>query len=484
MPDAMLTRLLLASLLGLGACTAPPQLPNVPTIEPPQAFLAQDAADAGMVLPSQGMPWWRSLGDGQLDQLIDLALANNQDLRAASARMDQARALAALDESSRRPSLNLSPQVSRTRASDHVDAGVRVSSPASGMSSLSVTPDTYNTRWRLPLEASYEPDLWERLSLTTQASTQRLTASEQDLSLVRQSLVASVVSSYHLLGVHQRQLALQLEIRALEERRLQARQARQAAGLTDGSEVASLQVDMASTQIRLRQIQEQVALDRHLLALLCGVQPQASPALDAEGNAPEDRLARLPLLADLPARVLQRRPDVRATQARLDAALSDLGAARAEFLPSLRLTGVTGLESSALSQLLQSGSLIWSLAAQIDLPLFDGGRRDAQFAVARARLDEAARQHEASVLQALREVEDALVSAAAQQARVQQQALAVQAAERLAQSASDRADAGLDTWSHAMDRQQAVLLQRQSLLDAQGQALIARVTLLKVLAHP
>jgi multidrug efflux system outer membrane protein len=352
------------------------------------------------------------------------------------------------------------------------------------VSSLSITPDTYNTRWRLPLEASYEPDLWERLSLTAQASTKRLRASEQDLELARQSLAASVVSSYHLLGVHLRQLALQHEIRELEERRLQARQARQAAGLADGADVASLQADMASTQIRLRQIQEQVALDRHLLALLCGVQPHALPPVVAEGHDLQDQLARLPLLADLPARVLQRRPDVRAAQARLDAALADLGVARAEFLPSLRLTGGTGLESSALSQLLQSGSLIWSLAAQINLPLFDGGRRDAQFAAARALLDEAARAHEASVLRALREVEDALVSAGAQQARVQQQWLAVQAAERLTRSASDRADTGLDTRARAMERQQAALQQRQNLLDAQGQALIARVTLLKVLAHP
>lgn len=483
MPDPTPTRILLASLLGLGACAAPPQVPTVPVIEPPPTFLAQGEADSALVAAT-GSPWWRSLGDSQLDQLIDLALANNQDLHAARARMDQARALAALDESGQRPSLNLGPQVSRTRASDHVDAGVSVSPPAGGVSSLSITPDTYNTRWRLPLEASYEPDLWERLSLTAQASTKRLRASEQDLELARQSLAASVVSSYHLLGVHLRQLALQHEIRELEERRLQARQARQAAGLADGADVASLQADMASTQIRLRQIQEQVALDRHLLALLCGVQPHALPPVVAEGHDLQDQLARLPLLADLPARVLQRRPDVRAAQARLDAALADLGVARAEFLPSLRLTGGTGLESSALSQLLQSGSLIWSLAAQINLPLFDGGRRDAQFAAARALLDEAARAHEASVLRALREVEDALVSAGAQQARVQQQWLAVQAAERLTRSASDRADTGLDTRARAMERQQAALQQRQNLLDAQGQALIARVTLLKVLAHP
>lgn len=474
----------LLSLLALAGCATPPDLPPIPAVDAPEAFHAQAMADGPPARPGMAGSWWRALGDPQLEQLVATALANNRDLLAGKARIDQARALAALDQSARQPSLSLNPQAGRSRSSDNVDAGVSITSPGGSLPPLNVTPSTYQTRWRLPLEATYEPDLWDRLSLTAQASVQRIQASEQDLELARQALVASVVSSHHLLGVHRAQQALLQEIVLRDERRLNALQAKLAAGLADGTELATLQIEAASTRSRLRQSQEQIDLDLHVLALLCGTSAGRLSAPPPPALDPGERLARLPMLADLPARVLERRPDVRSTQARLAAELSELGAARAEFFPSLRLTGQSGLESAALSQLLDSGSLIWSLAAQIDIPLLDGGRRDARFAAARARLDEAARLHENTVLQALREVEDALVSAGSRQAQVAQEQMATEAAERLARQASERADAGLGTSLRAMERQQAALQQRLALLDVQGQAFVARITLLKVLAYP
>lgn len=474
----------LSGLLALAGCTTPPDMPPVPLIEAPAAFRAQAVDEKPLAQQNTAAPWWQALGDTQLERLVATALANNRDLLAAKARIDQAQALAALDRAARQPALSLNPQAGRSRSSDNVDAGVSVTSPSGSVPALSVTPDTYQTRWRLPLEVTYEPDLWDRLSLTAQASAQRIQASEQDLELARQSLVASVVSSYHLLGVHRAQQGLLQEVVLQDERRLKALQAKSAAGLADGTAQAAQQIEAASTRGRLRQIQEQINLDLHVLALLCGTSPGGLSAPPASPQDPGERLARLPVLSDLPARVLERRPDVRSTQARLAAALSELGAARAEFFPSFRLTGQTGLESAALSQLLDRGSLIWSLAAQIDIPLLDGGRRDAQFAAARARLDEAVRQHEGTVLTALREVEDALVSAGARQAQVAQEQLATEAAERLARLASDRAEAGLDAPLLAMERRQAALQQRLALLDVQGQAFVARITLIKVLAYP
>lgn len=469
-------------LLTLTACTTAPVLPPVPSVDPPPAFLTQ--LPEGSVRAASGQPghWWMSLGDGQLDRLIAMALANNQDLRVGKARIDQARALAALDQSARRPSLSLNPQSRRTRASENVDAGVNIATPSGAQAPLNVTPSTYQTRWALPLEASYEPDLWARLELTARASAQRLQAHEQDQELARQSLMASVVSSYHLLGVHRSQATLLQDIRQQHESRMAALQARFDAGLGDASELAGLQIEMASNQVLLQQSQEQAELDLHVLALLCGVSPGALPSI-ADGD-PGAQLARLPLLADLPTQVLQRRPDVSSARNRLDAALSELGAARADYFPSLKLTGSTGLESSALAQLLDPGSLIWSIAARISVPLFDGGRRDAQYAAALTRLDEAARLHEGTVMQALREVEDALVSVSARQAQVAQQQLAVKAAEQQARLAGLRADTGLAPRHNATARQAAALQQRLSLLDAQGQAFLARVSLLKVLAHP
>jgi multidrug efflux system outer membrane protein len=188
-------------------------------------------------------------------------------------------------------------------------------------------------------------------------------------------------------------------------------------------------------------------------------------------------------LSDVPSTVLLRRPDVRSAQAQLDAALSDAGAARADFFPALKLTTGAGLESSALAMLLQPGSAIWSLAAQVSLPLFDGGRRDAQFAAAKARLDEAAQQYEGVVLGVLREVEDALTTASALQAQAAQDALAADAALRRARQAGERADAGMDARLGELELRQAALQRQVTLLDAHAQAFVAQVTLRKVLAQ-
>jgi multidrug efflux system outer membrane protein len=188
-------------------------------------------------------------------------------------------------------------------------------------------------------------------------------------------------------------------------------------------------------------------------------------------------------LSDVPSTVLLRRPDVRSAQAQLDAALSDAGAARADFFPTLKLTTGAGLESSALAMLLKPGSAIWSLAAQVSLPLFDGGRRDAQFAAAKARLDEAAQHYEGVVLGVLREVEDALTTASALQAQAAQDALAADAALRRARQAGERADAGMDARLGELELRQAVLQRQVTLLDAHAQAFVAQVTLRKVLAQ-
>lgn len=475
---------ILIGLMGLAGCAAPPVVEPEPQVASPKSFRAQGRADA---LLSEELPtgtWWTALGDSQLDGLIAASLAHNKDLRAGMARAEQARFLAAWDQASLRPTLGIGLQAGRSHASDNVDLGVKVSSTTAGAAQLSVSTPSQSTRWQLPMEASYEPDLWGRLALTAQASAHRQQASEHDIDLARHSLVASVVSSYHLLGVHRAQLDLLKQISLNDERRINAHVARQETGLADGNALAAMRMQWANTKIRLQQIEEQMDLNMHVLALLCGWDMEHMPPLQPEMTEPAKQLDRLPILADLPARVLQRRPDVRSSQSLLNASLSELGAAQAEFLPTLKLTGSTGLESSALSQLLSSGSLMGSLAVQISVPLFDGGRRDAHFNTAKARLTEATRRHESTVLQALREVEDALVSASTRRSQVRLQELATEAAEQMATQAIHRSHVGRSSTLQAIDSQQAALQQRLSLLDAQRQAFLAQVSLLKVLAYP
>lgn len=477
------------ALLLLAGCSVAPPLPTAPTpnVVVPPAFHAAptDATPLRDDPTAADSPWWSALGDPQLDTLVDMALQNNRDLRAAKARIDQARALADFDQAARLPMLGLNPQASRAQASTNVDAGVSLAFPSSAVAApaASVTPATHNARVRLPLDATYEADLWGRLSHAAQASQQRAAANALDLQAARLSLAATVVTSHQMLQTHQAQAALLQEIVSLGERRLRGLQARVSNGLADGAALDALQISVADARAQALRMQERVALDRHALALLCGVAPGALPV--SQGLAATDATPPpLPTLSDLPSTVLLRRPDVRSAQAKLNAALSDAGAARADFFPTLKLTTGAGLESSALATLLQPGSAIWSLAAQISLPLFDGGRRDAQFAATKARLDEAAQHYEGVVLQVLREVEDALTSAAALQTQAAQEALAVDAAIHRAGRSGQRADAGMDARLGEVELRQAALQRKLSLLDTQAQAFVAQVTLRKVLAQP
>lgn len=475
--------LLLTGLL-LGGCAAAPPLPDAPhPFTPPAGFRTAPPGPGAseQVLPPRASPWWKALGDPQLDRFVELAWRHNRDLGMAKARIDQARALANADRAAGAPSVGLNPQAARSRTSRNVDPGVEVSGLSGGLPAVSVTPDTYGARARLPLDFAYEIDLWGRLRLTAEASGQRAAASAHDLELARQALAASVVIAHRRLVTHLRQLPLTEEGARLWERRLDALEAQAAVGRSDGSTLDAARIGAADARTQLHRLRERVALDRHALALLCGQAPGDLPPLEGTFEAP---LPMLAVPADLPSQVLQRRPDVRSAQARLDAAWQDVGAARADFFPSLRLTGSTGLESSALAELLQPGSLVWSLGAQISASVFDGGRREARFAAARARLDEAALQYESTVLQALREVEDALSSVASLEAQEKQAAAAVESADRLAHRARLRADVGLLARLDEIEQRQVALQRRQQLLDVQAEVLAAQVTLFKALAHP
>lgn len=487
-PMAQLVPSTFVAMYLLAGCSATPPLPPAPAFSVPPAFDATPAdatalRDRPMAVDS---PWWSALGDPQLNTLIDLALHNNRDLRVAKARIDQARALADFDQAAQLPVLGLNQQANRTRASRNVETGVSVTVPsnaATTASSLSVTPNTYNSRVRLSLDATYEADLWGRLSHDARASQQRAAASEQDLQAARLSLAAHVIISHQMLRTHEAQATLLEEIVQLGERRQRGLQARVAVGLADYAALDALHISVADIRSEARRMRERIALGRHALALLCGVAPRELPM--SEGSSALDAVASpLPTLSDVPSTVLMRRPDVRSAQARLDAALSDAGSARADFFPTLKLTTSAGLESSALAMLLKPGSGIWSLAAQVSLPLFDGGRRHARFAAAEARLNEAAHQYEGVVLRVLHEVEDALTTASALQDQAAQEALATDAASRRAQRAQERADAGMDSRLGELELRQVALQRKLSLLDAQAQAFVAQVTLRKVLAQP
>lgn len=185
--------------------------------------------------------------------------------------------------------------------------------------------------------------------------------------------------------------------------------------------------------------------------------------------------------ADLPSTVLKRRPDLRRAQAQLDAALARTAAARADFFPSFRLTTSRGLESSTLSQLLDPGSAMWSLAGQFNLPILDGGLRQAQWEASASEVQRAAAAYQGAVIQALREVEDGLITVQSLNEEREAAARAADWAEKSAERAQQRAAAGLDSQINAMESQIQALQRQLTLRDLEGQTIMAHATLIKTL---
>ena len=482
-PDALLRVGLLC--LALGGCAQTPEPPALATLTaftPPSQFLQGPAtAPAPAVSAASAPPWWQAQGDPLLDRLMALALAHNQDLGAAKARIDEARATAGLDEAARRLQLSAGPSVGRSRSSEHLDPAWQVRSTTGGAAPpVTVETKPVSTRLRLSLDASYEVDLWGRLSDTARASAHEAQATVLDLEAARRALTLSVASTYETLRVHQGQLLLRDELAQLALQRWHLAQASAQAGLGDAGEADALEAALRDAQLQASQIRQQYAQDFHALSVLCGVAVDQLPAVNDTQRTP----VPLPPLSDVPSRVLQRRPDVQAAELRLQAALDRLGAARATDFPSLLLTTSLGRESSALSTLLDPGSLVWSLGLQISQSVLDGGRRTAQADAARARLDEAAQAYQGTLLQALREVEDALVAEQALQDQLRQQQAAAEAAHRQALRQLQRVDVGLGRRTDALAAQQTALQRELTLLDLRQQLFLAQATLRKVMAWP
>lgn len=471
--------------LALGGCAQTPELPALATLTaftpPPQFLQGPASASAPAVSASSAPPWWQAQGDPLLDRLMALALAHNADLGAAKARIDEARAAAGLDEAARRLQLSAGPSVGRSRSSEHLDPAWQIHSTTGGAAPpVTVETEPASTRLRLGLDASYEVDLWGRLNDTARASAHEAQATVLDLEAARRALTLSVASTYEALRVHQGQLLLRDELAQLALQRWHLAQASAQAGLGDAGEADALEAALRDAQLQASQIRQQYAQDFHALSVLCGVAVDQLPAVNDTQGTP----VPLPPLSDVPSRVLQRRPDVQAAELRLQAALDRLGAARAANFPSLLLTTSLGRESSALSTLLDPGSLVWSLGLQISQSVLDGGRRTAQADAAQARLDEAAQAYQGTLLQALREVEDALVAEQAVQDQLRQQQAAAEAAHRQALRQLQRVDVGLGRRTDALAAQQTALQRELTLLDLRQQLFLAQATLRKVMAWP
>jgi NodT family efflux transporter outer membrane factor (OMF) lipoprotein len=449
---------LLAALLA--GCAVTRVEPPPPVIAPAQfkeSGLWQRATPA-VAVPDE---WWRLFNDPVLDELQAKLVIGNENLKAAVAQVASARAQVEASRSALWPTLSVGASASRA-------------SNASTDSSFSAGP---RNTVSLSANASWEVDLWGRLSQATTAAQATLQASADDLAAARLSAQATLAQSYFSLRAAEAQQALLERTVQAEQRSLELTQARYQSGVAAQSDVLQAQTLLKSTQASLTDTVAQRAQLEHAIAVLLGQPPSAlslarSAALPAPPAVPEL----------LPATLLQRRPDIAAAQRRVAAAYAQIGVADAAFFPSLTLSASAGYRGSSLANLLSAPNLFWSIGPALAQAILDGGQRRLASAQARASADQATATYRQAVLTALQEVEDNLVLAdqLQQQAALQQEAL--QSAQRLLEITMEQYRAGTVSYLNVVSAQTSALSSERSLLDVRNRQLAALNQLLKNIA--
>ncbi len=455
--------------LALAALIAPAAWASVLTVGPdykrpdaPDAPVYRDAT--AQTAPSISPDWWRTFNDPALDALETRALAANQDLRAALARVQQARAVAGVARADYLPSLSVDPSVSRDRTSRTLD------------NPLPVTPSTIH---RLPLDLTWELDLFGRVRRLNESTRAELASAGATFEAARLSLTAEVATTHFTLLALDRELNVVSSTADLRRDALKLVRARASSGTANDLDVARAETELATTEADAASLAIRRSATQNALAVLLG---EPAPAFALSGSSLSTLSSQLPSIpAGLPSALLSRRPDIVAAERTLAAANARIGVAKAAFFPAISLTGSAGYASADISNLFKSDSRLWSIGPSLYLPLFQGGRNRANLANARAVFEENVAQYRQSVLIAFREVQDALTASRLLVDQSAAQSRAVTSARRGADLAQKRYDAGYVSYLEVVDAQRTALDVERADAQLAGQRWITEIALIKAL---
>jgi multidrug efflux system outer membrane protein len=324
--------------------------------------------------------WWVMFNDSALTKLAEETVAANLDIKAAIARVDQARAATRSSAGSFFPSLSLDPSLRR-------------SGSAAGTSSL----------YSLPLQLDYELDVWGRLRRQYEYFRQTEQASADDYEFVMQTAVADVAQAYFTIRFYDREIALYEQALELYRKQLDLTDTKYKVGLALPTDLLQAKTQVYSATNQLIEVRRSRAKQEHAIAILLG-RPPSDYAFDPK---PLDLV--IPVVpAGLPVNLLNRRPDVAEAEHQLAAANAQVGVAKANFFPSFSLTGSAGFDSGSIQHLTDWENRAWSIGPGLNLPLFEGGQLTAALAQSRARYQELVASYRTAVLGAFRDVEDQL----------------------------------------------------------------------------
>lgn len=455
--------LLLAALLTvLGGCTAIPPLPDsARDMALPGAWTTADAAIKPAAVRDLSA-WWRQMDDPVLDELIEKALVAAPDMRTAQARLKQVRAGRDLAVAGLFPSLGASASARRSKTG--TEAG------GSGVS---------QTLYATGFDASWEPSIFGGQRDAASGAEADVTAGEATLNSTRVSLAAEVALEYVTLRTYQQRLAIARDNTASQAETLRITDWKQQAGLATSLDVEQARTNLEQSRASIPGLETGRAEAEHRLAVLTGQAPgslrERLRELKPLPAAPDE------IAVGIPADTLRQRPDVRAAEFTLRAEIARSAEQRAARYPSFTLSGSWGWQAFSSAALGGSDTLVRSLVGSLAATLFDGGRISARIDAQNAVEEQALVAYEASILTALEDVENALVSYAAGRERLESRRRAAESARNAALLARTLYQAGSVDFQKVLDTDRTRLTAEDGLAAAEGDLLAAVVKLYKAL---
>ena len=467
-PSALsLGGLVLSACIALPACTVGPNYVK-PDVSVPANFKETAADGTAWKIANPGDrasrgKWWTVYEDPLLNALQDVVTSSNQDLLVAASRYRQARALVESTRSSTLPAVTAGASVNRFRNSRNTF----------GNATSNIGPAN---EFQLPLDVSWELDIWGRVRRTVESSQATAQAFAADLETIRLSLQAELATNYFLLrGIDsERQLLDRTLVSYRKAHELTIN--RHEGGVASDADVAQAETQLRTAQAQAVDLRVRRAQLEHAIAVLIGKAP-------AEFSLPQVGLESLPPIVPLalPSELLERRPDIASAERQMASANAQIGVAKAAFYPTLSIGASAGFASAKASNWLDWPSRFWSVGPSAALTLFDANRRRAVSDQAQAAYDGTVAGYRQTVLNAFQDVEDNLAELGILAEEAQVQDAAVKASRRSVAQTTNRYEAGAASYLEVVIAQTFALTNERAAVDIARRRMMASVRLIKAL---
>ncbi len=443
----------------IGGCALEPNYKRPPVYTPQDYRFATIRATNSI----GDLPWWEVFKDPLLQDLIHTALTNNYDIKQAVARVEQARQQVTVARSPMFPQVGYGSEIGRGK-----NSALNVATPQNGLTSSSVGVN---------INAFWEIDFWGRIRRLTEAACATYLATDEARRGVTITLISDVATAYFSLLDLDQEVQIQIaatnayagSFRIFNERRIN--------GVASRLETDRAAAAQANAAAEIPQLELQIASTENQINVLLG-RPPGPIRRSSLSNQPAFPVE---IPAGLPSGLLQRRPDILASEEDLIAANANIGASFANFFPQIGLTTFFGKVSPELSAFSSGSATAWNIGATATGPLFQGGRLLAQYKASKARFDEAAAAYQGTVVTAMGDVSNALISKQKLADTAVYDAQAVDALTSSVRLATERYLNGKSSYFEVLQAQQELYPTQRALAQVQANELVAVVSLYKAL---